>query len=85
MLAYKANDYREVDEKFTTQDCSACGARCGPKGQKGLGIRQWQCSSCGASHDRDVNAALNILAIARRSAAPPAEEYRINPLWVSTG
>jgi transposase len=76
MLAYKAKDYREVDERFTTQDCSACGARCGPKGQKGLGIRQWQCSSCGISHDRDVNAALNILAIARRSAAPPAEEYR---------
>jgi putative transposase len=76
MLAYKANDYREVDESFTTVTCSACGARCGPKGQKGLRIRQWQCSSCGENHDRDVNAALNILAIAQRSAALPAEGNR---------
>ena len=75
MLAYKANDYREVDEKFTTQDCSVCGARCGPKGQKGLGIRAWECSSCGESHDRDVNAARNILALAL-SAERPVEEYR---------
>ena len=75
MLAYKANDYREVDERFTTQDCSACGARCGPKGQKGLGIRAWGCSSCGESHDRDVNAARNILALAL-SAERPVEEYR---------
>ncbi|MGH8785309.1 MAG: zinc ribbon domain-containing protein, partial [Cupriavidus necator] len=33
-----------------------------PKGIADLGIRQWVCSRCGAVHDRDVNAALNILA-----------------------
>ncbi|WP_143164524.1 zinc ribbon domain-containing protein, partial [Lampropedia hyalina] len=33
-----------------------------PKGIAGLGIREWTCSECGAAHDRDVNAARNILA-----------------------
>jgi IS605 OrfB family transposase len=49
-----------VDERFTTQDCSACGTRCGPKGAEGLAVRQWVCGECGTVHDRDVNAALNI-------------------------
>ncbi|MFZ0867798.1 MAG: zinc ribbon domain-containing protein [Candidatus Sulfotelmatobacter sp.] len=44
-------------------------------GQKGRGIRAWECSSCGESHDRDVNAARNIRALAL-SAERPAEEYR---------
>ena len=73
MLRYKSPGYVEVDEKFTTVSCSACGARCGPQGQKGLRIRAWECSSCGESHDRDVNAARNILALAR-SATRPVEE-----------
>lgn len=74
MLAYKAAQYVEVGEAFTTVTCSACGARSGPRGQKGLSVRQWQCSACGEDHERDVNSALNILAIARRSVAPPVEE-----------
>jgi putative transposase len=32
----------------------------GPKGQAGLNIRQWTCVHCLISHDRDVNAAINI-------------------------
>ncbi len=48
-----------VNEAYTTQTCSACGARTGPKGQDGLAIRAWVCP-CGAAHDRDVNAAINI-------------------------
>ncbi|MFC4789684.1 MULTISPECIES: zinc ribbon domain-containing protein [Giesbergeria] len=29
-------------------------------------IREWKCSDCGAEHDRDVNAARNILAAGHR-------------------
>lgn len=79
MLKYKAAGYVEVDERFTTQTCSECGALPPerPKGIAGLGIRSWGCSECGASHDRDVNAARNILTIAL-SAQRPVEESRIS-------
>lgn len=58
--------YLDIDEKFTTQACSCCGTipASSPKGMGGLGIRAWKCSDCGACHDRDVNAARNILALA---------------------
>jgi len=46
----------------TSQVCSACGARDGPKP---LSVRAWTCQACGTSHDRDVNAARNILAAGR--------------------
>ncbi len=46
----------------STQTCSACGARTGPKGASNLGVREWTCPVCGARHDRDVNAARNIEA-----------------------
>jgi putative transposase len=76
MLAYKAIKhgawFEEVDERFTSQTCSNCGALpdSRPKGIAGLGIREWQCSDCGSIHDRDTNAALNIL---RRGRATLAE------------
>ncbi|WP_236581389.1 transposase [Hydrogenophaga sp. BPS33] len=54
--------FKEVDEKFSTQECSACGARTGPKGLAGLSERSWECSACGAHHHRDVNSALVIRA-----------------------
>jgi IS605 OrfB family transposase len=82
MLRYKASRHGalfvEIEEKFTTQRCSCCGDIPGssPKGKGALGIRVWVCSTCGAIHDRDVNAAKNILALGR-SAAPPAEESRV--------
>ena len=66
-LAYKAVKHgawcEEVNEAFSTQTCSDCGALPGsrPKGIAGLGIRSWTCSECGCVHDRDVNAAKNIL------------------------
>ncbi|MDG4866157.1 zinc ribbon domain-containing protein, partial [Streptomyces sp. T-3] len=41
----------------TSQVCSTCGVKDGPKP---LNIRTWTCAVCGASHDRDVNAAINI-------------------------
>lgn len=51
-----------ISESYTTQTCSACGKLTGPKGVEELHIRKWQCPDCGASHDRDVNAAINIAA-----------------------
>jgi putative transposase len=47
----------------TSQVCSACGVKDGPKP---LSVREWTCAACGAIHDRDVNAAKNILALGRR-------------------
>lgn len=46
----------------TSQVCSCCGAKDGPKP---LSIREWVCVTCGTVHDRDVNAARNILAAGR--------------------
>jgi IS605 OrfB family transposase len=68
MLEYKCEHagivFKEVNEAYTTQTCSCCGSisDSSPKGRAGLGIREWACSECGASHDRDINAARNILA-----------------------
>ena len=73
MLQYKCAHagvwFEEVDEAFSTQTCSVCNSRAGPKGRKDLGIRGWQCAVCGAVHDRDVNAAHNILAAGHRRLA----------------
>ena len=49
-----------VNSKNTTRTCSACGTLSGPTGWTGLAVRQWECG-CGAVHDRDRNAAINIL------------------------
>ena len=42
----------------TSQVCSNCGFS---GGKKELNIREWTCISCGAVHDRDINASKNIL------------------------
>jgi len=69
ILVYKAKrfgvEFREVDESFSTVTCSICGKRTGPDGLSQLGVREWICSSCGTSHHRDVNAAINILLSAQ--------------------
>ena len=64
----------EVSEHLTTQVCSDphCGAVGGPKGLKGLGIREWVCEECGSVHDRDVNSAKLILARGLASLAEGA-------------
>jgi putative transposase len=64
MLEYKAAWYgREllvVDRWFPSSKlCSACGQLAG---NLTLAVRSWACPECGAVHDRDVNAAKNILA-----------------------
>jgi putative transposase len=65
MLAYKAIrlgvEYSEVNESGSSVTCSACGVRTGPRGLSALGVRAWCCLSCGVVHDRDINAAHNIL------------------------
>jgi len=67
MLNYKSSRnsayYKEIDERFSTQICSSCNkiTEGSPKGIADLGIRIWACSNCGVLHDRDVNAAKNIL------------------------
>ena len=73
LLSYKAIArkvvYREVSERLSTQTCSGCGAIGGPKGREGLGVREWVCGECGVVHDRDVNAALNILRMGHHTLA----------------
>ena len=45
----------------STQTCHNCKKKTGAKGLAELNIREWVCSECGAHHDRDINAALNIV------------------------
>ena len=47
-----------ADEYNTTKVCSSCGNKTGPES---LSERQWTCSECGTTHDRDENSAVNIL------------------------
>jgi putative transposase len=65
MLEEKAGRYGKqvsrVDRWFpSSKMCSACGH---VVPVLPLSIREWECPKCGATHDRDLNAALNILAV----------------------
>ena len=65
MLAYKATKKGRTVVKIgrfypSSQICSSCGSR-GTK--KPLSVREWKCPDCGVIHDRDINAAINILTI----------------------
>ncbi len=70
MLEYKCAFYgkelRKVSPRNTSQMCSECGCvnnRLGFTSYGWLKVREWDCPSCGAHHDRDINAAVNILNI----------------------
>ena len=58
-----------VNEANTTRACSLCRALTGPSGVNGLRVRTWTCGECGVTHDRDINAANNTLAVGR---SPPS-------------
>ena len=62
MLEYKCKWYGKqlvvVSPDYTSQICSNCGYH---SGKKPLEIREWTCPKCGANHDRDINASINIL------------------------
>ena len=62
--------YKEVKEAYTTRSCSECGSLSGPQGLTGLAVRRWDCTECGSSHERDVNAARNILITGAGHCAP---------------
>ena len=64
MLQYKADWYGKeivkIDRFFaSSQLCSVCGYK--NTKTKDLSVRSWVCPVCGTSHDRDVNASINIL------------------------
>lgn len=65
-LAYKSEhagrQFKIVNERNTTRACSSCGCVSGPSGLRQLVVRQWECG-CGVTHERDVNAAKNILLL----------------------
>ena len=62
-LEYKCEWYGKqlvtVNPRKTSQICSNCGY---DDGKHTLDIRQWTCPNCGINHDRDINAAKNILS-----------------------
>lgn len=71
MLEYKAARYGRTFARVdrwapTSQVCSACGVK---DGKKTLNVREWDCAACGAVHDRDVNAAKNILTLGKQQVA----------------
>lgn len=61
-IAYKANWYgrtfHKIDRFYASSKTCSC---CGTKTSFGLDIREWTCYNCNMKHDRDLNAAINIL------------------------
>ncbi|MFE4360961.1 transposase [Kitasatospora xanthocidica] len=82
MLEYKAVRYGRAFHRTgrfepTSQVCSDCGVKDGPKP---LGVREWTCGACGAVLDRDVNAAVNVAKAA--GLAVSACGAQVRPVFV---
>jgi IS605 OrfB family transposase len=73
-----------VSERNSTRACSSCGALTGPAGLDSLVVRHWVCGACGDTHDRDVNAARNILAESRCGPPSAGTSPRIHPITPSS-
>ena len=82
MLEYKARLYGREFHRIgrfepTSQTCSACGAKDGPKP---LHVRSWQCQQCGVWLDRDINAAVNVAKAAGLAVTACGAQVRPEPV-----
>lgn len=82
MLEYKAARYGRTVVKIgrfepTSQVCSACGVKDGPKP---LNVRAWTCGACQAVLDRDINAAVNIAKAAGLAVTACRAQVRRAPV-----
>ncbi len=82
MLEYKAARYGRKFVRIgrfepTSQVCSHCGVKDGPKP---LHVRMWTCGGCGAVLDRDVNAAVNVAKAAGLAVTACGAQVRRAPV-----
>jgi putative transposase len=82
MLEYKARLHGRQFHRIgrftpTSQTCSACGAKDGPKP---LNVRAWQCLQCGTWLDRDINAAVNVAKAAGLAVTACRAQVRPEPV-----
>jgi putative transposase len=87
MLEYKARLYSREFHRIgrftpTSQTCSACGVKDGPKP---LHVRAWRCRACGAWLDRDINAAVNVAKAAGLAVTACRAQVRPEPVPAQRG
>ena len=87
MLEYKARLHGREFHRIgrftpTSQTCSACGVKDGPKP---LHVRAWRCRGCGAWLDRDINAAVNVAKAAGLAVTACRVQVRPEPVPAQRG
>ncbi|MEX5631223.1 RNA-guided endonuclease InsQ/TnpB family protein [Parafrankia sp. FMc2] len=87
MLEYKAARYGRRFVRIgrfepTSQVCSVCGVKDGPKP---LDVRKWTCGACGSTHDRDANAAVNVALAAGLAVSARGAQVRPAPVPAPRG